>query len=225
MAEPSAPGQGNEEHNTDDQKALGNLVNSAVTSQLKRLLGPAVAEALKPHVDGFAGIREQLDKLTKGVATPDKSQGGQGQDDVAKRIAELEKQLNGEREARKAEKASAAKEKAFSALRAELTGKVRPEAVDAAAKLLFHAEGAIHIGEDGTVAFRMGDDEHDLATGVKAWAKSPASALFRPAPGYGEKNPGGKAPKRPTGPDGKPLPESPKEREARLADKLKALGG
>jgi hypothetical protein len=110
----------------------------------------------------------------------------------------LERNLKEERSARAAEKRASLERGAYEALRTELTGKVRPEAVDAAAKLLFHADKSVKVTSDGAVSFVLGDDEYDLKEGVAAYLKTPAAALFVAAPGYNDKRKqaSGKVPQR-----------------------------
>lgn len=141
------------------EQQLANLVNAAVTSQLKRILPKAITDALGPAI---APLKEQL--APKQEPAPQVSQ-AQGDPAVQAQIDELKKQLKREQDARANERRTAREANAFSALRSELTGKVRPEAVDHATKLLFHAEKAISVSDSGDATFKYGDDEYPLNTG------------------------------------------------------------
>lgn len=195
MADTQNPGaQGTDATDIDMEQKLANLVNSAVTAQLKRTLGKTIEETLRPHLEGFAALREAAPKQAAVVA--DKGAGG---DETTARLASLEGQLKAEREARKSEKAAAYNDRAFTALKSELAGKVRPEAVEPLAKLLFHADKRVKVTADGTPSFVVGDDEHDLAGGVAAYLNSPEAAMWKPAPAPVKRGPGQRLPERPAG--------------------------
>jgi len=176
---------------TEEQR-ISNVVNAAVSSQLKRALPKVLGEALEAHLAPFreATAARQQHVAPAGDGTPEPEWKG--------RMETLERNLKEERSARAAEKRASLERGAYEALRTELTGKVRPEAVDAAAKLLFHADKSVKVTSDGAVSFVLGDDEYDLKEGVAAYLKTPAAALFVAAPGYNDKRKqaSGKVPQR-----------------------------
>ncbi|KYF87796.1 hypothetical protein BE20_24945 [Sorangium cellulosum] len=202
-----------------DQRLL-NHVNAAVGSQLKRIVPKFLEEALAPHL---TSLRESLQPKPE-----PKDKGGQSAVDpeISKQIEDLRNQLKKERETAARERRAAREEKAFAELRSELAGKVRPETVDTVAKLLFHADRRVVIGDDGSIAFRHGDAEYDLRGGLAEYLKSKDAAMFLPAPGYGQqpKKPGLKAPNR--APGDKPQgTEDPMSRTLRMLGKLEAKAG
>lgn len=201
----------------DADTKLANMVNAAVGSQLKRTLGSTLEAALAPFREQLAGLTAPKAPDAPAARQEGTAKGGVDPD-VARQLNDLQTQLKTEREARKAERTATLHEKAFSALRAELTGKVRPEAIEGAAKLFFHADKRVVVGEDGTASIRLGDEEHDLKTGVARLLKLPEHNFLLPAPGAEKKNPP-KAPQRPGG-----APPRDGQREDPLAKTLRDLG-
>ncbi|WP_437489442.1 hypothetical protein WME75_10705 [Sorangium sp. So ce1014] len=193
----------------DDQRLL-NHVNAAVGSQLKRTLPKFLEEALGPHI---VSLREQLQpKPEPKAAQPS------GDPEVTRQLEELRAQLRKSEDSRARERQAAREEKAYGELRSELTGKVRPEAVDVVAKLLFHAEKRVTVDNHGHVSFKHGDTDYDLRQGVAEYLQSTESALFRPAPSPGVAR---KAPVVPA----RPVSASQRgEREDPLAKTLRDLG-
>jgi len=196
---------------------IGNIVNAAVTSHLKRSLAGAIDAALKPVV-------EKLSAVQAPVAPPaDPEEGGKakkGKQDpevlaMAKRIEDMEKALATEREATAAAQRQSRDERAFSELMTALDGKVRPEFRDMLAKHLFHLEKRIEVDETGRALFKTskvpawGGEPEDqflpIADGVTDFLRSDAAKAFLPAP-----NPGSGAGPLPTparrGPAGPPPP-------------------
>jgi hypothetical protein len=163
------------ETETVDPK-LANLVNSAVSSQLKR------------HMKGFgdqfgALLDEKLAALRTtsapaapaAPAVPTNSAGAPAaNDETQKEIADLRLEL-------KQQKQRAAEKEVFADVRSLLAGKVRPEAMDTAIKLL-KADGLIKINaRDGSAMFKHADGDLDLSEGIAEWLKG-EGAMFVPAP-------------------------------------------
>jgi hypothetical protein len=199
----------------DPDVKLGNLVNAAVTAHLKRALPRALEEGVTPLLERFAAT------LPKPASTAPAAAPQPG-DELATKVAGLEAALNKERTARHAERRAALEEKAYGALRGALTGKVRPEAVETAARLLFKADGRVKVADDGTATFKHGDDELDLAGGVAAWLKTPDAALFAPPPAPKARVVPGRAPP-PARPPGAPTAAAG-QREDPLQKTLRDLG-
>ncbi|HEY3497128.1 MAG TPA: hypothetical protein VGK73_20660 [Polyangiaceae bacterium] len=196
----------------EQQQAIGQIVNSAVTSQLKRSLGPGIAEALKGvnwaetlKLDDV--VKERLDELLPpDEADPDAGSGGgkAGGGKAATRpdpqvaaltaqVSELKTALEQQATKAKAAEESARDEKAQAALRSALAPHVRADALDIAASHLFVAQKRIAFDENGTPLFTVkraafaGGPEEDvqmpLADGVQHWIKSSEGKFFAPAPG------------------------------------------
>jgi hypothetical protein len=171
---------------------LEKIVNSAVTSQLKRSLGKSLSEAIEAAV---APIREQLGQREDKPEKPEKK--GDASPEVAAMAAtikKLEDKLGAETRARKESSTKAAKERAYNSLVSELTssGKLRQEAIPMAADLLFHARGAVKVDDDGGALFRHGEEDLPLSDGVKEFLKSKEAALFMAAPATSQKAPAAK---------------------------------
>lgn len=175
---------GDEGGETDPK--LVKLVNQAVTGQLKRAmrghaatLGALLDEklaALKPNGTGAAP--EAKDR------TKDKSSDG------APAANEELEQLRSEMAAQKKKLADqelrALEKEAYADVKAQLQGKVRPEALDMAVKLL-RADGAIKLDvKKGTYAFKGPEGELlDIEEGIAEWLKGDGAlfVLQQPAPG------------------------------------------
>lgn len=181
-----ANGQETDTNATEQEAAvdpkLANLVNAAVSSQLKR--------HMKGLGDSFGSmLDEKLSALgVKPAQTP--AQAAQGDKSAPDPMAEVEK-LRGEL---KAQKMRAAEKEVFADVRSILTGKVRPEAMDTAVKLL-KADGLIKIDvRDGSATIKhpeLGD--LDLNEGIAEWLKG-EGAIF--APVAGSKKPPVRGPNR-----------------------------
>jgi len=176
VLDPNANAGATSEESALDQRTI-NAVNAAVASHLKRHLSklPEMIEAQ------FAPLREQFAaRPATEQARPAPQQSTDT--DALRQIEELRGQLKKEKDSAQKEKRVAREEKAFSQLRTELTGKVRPEAVDAAAKILFHADRKVVVGDDGNITFKQGDSDFDLREGISEWMKTKDAAMFLPPP-------------------------------------------
>jgi hypothetical protein len=175
--EPENTGGGGTPAFTDEQQAaIGQIVNQAVTSQLKRGLGPAIGEALKatkwdevlaPSVNGL------LDKYLDGVPNPDDGDGDtdpapkpgktgkkSGNDSALEaQLQKLATELETERKARQAAETARtdAEQKrlldgANTAFRNALQPKLRPDLLDVA---VGHFGSGLKVGEDGSALLRV----------------------------------------------------------------------
>lgn len=217
MADVTEPTQGasdGQDPSADQKQA--NLVNAAVSSHLKRIL-PKVLE------DSLAPLREQLAAFQAPKGPETKAAPSGGDSEAFKAIEDLKLQLKKERDTAAKERRLAREEKAFVELRSELTGsgKVRPEAVDTLAKLLFHADKKVRVSDDGQVAFHHADMEYGLREGVAEYLRSKDAAMFvtAPAPGAQSKKAPAMAPRRP-GEVPAGLKETPMERTKRMLAQL-----
>jgi hypothetical protein len=153
----------NSESTTSEaDKKLANMINSAVSSQLKRVTGK-MSESFESM------LQEKLQGLTPSQSSAPKEKSKE-ESEVAKLRQELaaEKRANLEKEV-------------YSGLKEKLVGKVRPEAVSSALKIL-KADGHIDFSKKEPV-FRFGGEELDLDSGLETWLENSEDAkLFKPAP-------------------------------------------
>ena len=178
----------------DTDAKLSNLVNSAVTSQLKRHmkgLGDQFGTMLDERFAAFkpAAPAAPVVEPAKGAAAPAADAANGVNDEVAQLRADL-----------KATKLRAVEKEVFADVRSLLAGKVRPEAMDAAVKLL-KAGGQIKINaRTEAVSFKTEDGEVELKDGITEWLAG-EGALFAPAlaPARRKVNPANGAPQRGVG--------------------------
>jgi len=152
----------------DADTKLANLVNSAVTSQLKR--------HMKNLGDQFGSMLDE--RLAALQPKPAAQQGQQGasaasDSDAMKEVEKLRGEL-------KAQKQRAAEKEVYADVRSILTGKVREEAMDTAIKVL-RSDGVIKIdARDGSATFKHSElGDVDLSEGLTEWLKG-EGALFAP---------------------------------------------
>lgn len=211
------------------EEDVGRIVNAAVTSQLKRLLGPAITEAIG-GLKLDKQIAAEVAKLKPEQAPePKPSDGGKPDPKVAAleaTVQELKAKLAADaEETKKLQQASRDKD-ALAALKSALGPLVRPEALDIAASHLFVAQKRVTVDEQGNPLISVrksayaGAAEEDvqmpLADGVQHWIKSPEGKFFAPAPSAGgQDTKGGGAPRRVNvGSDGLPRYEQPAATDA-----------
>jgi hypothetical protein len=232
-------GGGDQPAFTEAQTAeLGKIVNAAVTSHIKRGLGPAIGEALKGFDFGAAlKLDDVLDaKLEKLLADAgdDDAPGKPGNQPpkpdpkiaaLEAKLAEVTGKLEAEAKARTEAEGKARDEKALAALKTALGPHVRPEALEIAASHLFVAQKRVEVDEAGNVLLKVrkapfaGGAEEDvpmpLADGVQHWVKSSEGKFFAPAPASGGQGPAGGAPRRVNhGSDGLPVYDKPATTDA-----------
>lgn len=182
MSDVDPNAQGNEDSKEGYVKVedMAKMVNQAITSHLKRLdfdskISAALENAIAPLRDSFQSKQE-----TK--------QAPKGQD-MDPQVVELKKQLEAmqkqtkEAQDRAAAQLKASREKdAFGQLKSMLSGKVKAEAVDSVAKILFHADKRIKVSDEGEMLWLDGDNEIGIEDGLKSYLKSKEAAIFMPAP-------------------------------------------
>lgn len=147
---------------------LANLVNSAVSSHLKRHM-KGLGDQLGAMLDERLGALQPKTAAQQGqqvsAASPE--------NETQKEIAQLRQEL-------KTQKQRAADKEVYADVRSLLTGKVRPEAMDTAIKVL-RSDGVIKIdARDGSATFKHAElGDVDLAEGLNDWLKG-EGALFAP---------------------------------------------
>lgn len=154
----------------DADAKLSNLVNSAVTSQLKRhmkSLGDQFGAVLDERLSAF--------KAPAPAALPGKAP---AEADGNAALAEVEK-LRGELTL---QKQRTAEKEAYADIRSFLHGKIRPEAMDTAIKVL-KADGSIKVNaRDGSATMKHAElGTLDVTEGLTEWLKG-EGALFAPMP-------------------------------------------
>ena len=180
-----------DENNTNTQEAdsldpkIGNAINAAVASHLKR------------HMRGLGDqFGSMLDERLSSLGLAKKEAPASQEKPAADPMQEVEK-LRGEL---KAQKLKAFEKETFAEVKSILTGKVRPEAMDTALKVL-KANGAIKIdSRDGSASFKSELGDVELSEGIAEWLEG-EGALFAPqAPKMKPRVTGAnKAPARPSG--------------------------
>lgn len=170
-------GDGGGEGDVLDPKIV-KLVNSAVTSQLKRhgkAMEGSFATMLETQLASFG-----LKKVDADQDAPDTKKEGQGKPAETRRDESSDEVRKLRREMTKYQKqleATEARERQAS-LKSALAGKVKTEAMGAAAKLLSDRV----VMADGEAMFKTDDGDVSLEEGIAAWVKSPEGAIFAPAP-------------------------------------------
>lgn len=167
---------------SEADKKLGNMINAAVSSHLKRHLSKFESSILELK-ESFAAT--QLDakhsKATPSVESEKNKKNIVDDDSPAMREVErLKSELN-------AEKARVREEKAYTSLRNYLSDKVLPERVDVALKL-FKADGKVQFRRDGSPFVKHDNEEFDLEEGAAEWLKSKEAMMFLPAPSAQKKS-------------------------------------
>jgi hypothetical protein len=177
---------------TEDQ--INQIISKAVTAHLGKALPKAIETAM-------GKIQSALDEklATLKPIESEASGGGHQPTEAEKKIAELEKRnLQLAKNAEEFEKRSKEAEnktrtdRALATMRSHLTGKVKPEFVDIVANHLHKVEERLQFGDDGMPMLKVGVSSYKgappedtlfmLEDGLSEWLKSPAAAVFIPAP-------------------------------------------
>jgi hypothetical protein len=216
---------------TDAQNAaIGAAISGALKSEGKRLVASALTEALPKALEGLKigeTIAAEVAKL-KPAEPPEPKPGDKKTPDpevaaLKATVQELTTKLATDAEERKKLEQAARDKDALAALKTALGPLVRPEALEIAARDLFHGQKRVTFDEQGNplltvrrAAFAGGSEEDvamPLADGVQHWIKSTEGKFFAPAPGGGGADPkGGGAPRRvSSGSDGLPRYDKPAE--------------
>lgn len=177
--------------NVSEDTRLANIINAAVSSQLKR------------HLSKFeTSVNELREQFKPSTATEQvkSDTSGKGEDAQARR--ELE-QLRAEL---KAEKQKAKEDAVYSTLKNYLADKVRPEALETAVKVI-KADGKVKFRTDGTPFIKHDSLEYDtLEEGAAEWLNSKEATIFKPVPSAQKKtaqNPIFKTPSKPNSQTGR----------------------
>ena len=173
--------QGTEPSESD--KKLANLVNSAVSSHIKRALPKYLEEAITPHMSKLQEMMSQSRQPEPSKSATQPAQPSGADPEVMKQLESLQNQLKKEQETRARERQQARQDKAFADVRSELVGKVRPEAIDHVLKVMAH-DRLIDVDSSAMVSVKVGEDLLPLKDGVAEYLKRKENAIFLPAPGY-----------------------------------------
>lgn len=190
VADPNANGSPEQETSTQalTQEDVVKVVNSAITSHLKRLdFNKQITSALETHL---APIKDLLGKTAPEAKieekSSDKTSASASPELLAmqKKMEMMEKQFKAREEMILAKEKSSREKEAFSKVKSELSSiqGIRAEGVDALAKLL-KADGRLQIDEDGEVSYLDDDGETqlDLKSGLKKYLDpkyNPAAGLY-----------------------------------------------
>lgn len=172
-------------------------VTAMITGAVERNRKATLGEVGKLFEGFKTGLPDLLAPLIKQIAPAHQEPNSSNEPKVDPRLAVFEaklaeatKTIDSERAARVAAEGKARDDKAFSDLRTALGPHVRPEALDQAARLLFHADKRVTFDEDGRAQLMVrrsinGIDEDaamPLSDGAQFWAKSKEGAIFAPPP-------------------------------------------
>lgn len=172
-----------------DSAELGNAINAAVSSHLRRFaekqLPTLLAEAMKPFGEQIAAL-----KSTPATPVEEKTKISPETAALTQQLEELKTRLAQEAEQRVAVEKKAREDRAFSEFKSHLSKSVRPEMLDMVARDMFHNQKLVDVAEDGSVTFRgtrsnYGITEevaYPLKDGVENWLKSDGAKPFLPAP-------------------------------------------
>jgi hypothetical protein len=186
--------EGADEKVTISSGELSQIVNSAVTAQLKRIL----AKELAPAVQAAMGpLKQELDALKPKEGEPQKPEGKKHPEMLAleQRLEQMQAALQKAEDEKATERKVAREDRAFSGLVSELTGKVRPGTEKMVATLL-KADGRLLIDEEsGNPLLRvrasrikgMAEEDLDLpiTDGLAHYLKTKDAQIFLPSPGNG----------------------------------------
>ncbi len=193
----------NQQTQTDPATDIGNVVNAAVTSHLKRanigkLITDAVEAAMKPVRDQEAARAATV----AASAEPLKPVDPKASPEFAalqRQFEDMSGKFKQETEARAAAEKRQREDRAYADLRAGLAAAgIKADMVDIAADNLFYAKKKVEFDEQGTPLFRhtkttpgYGDEDEllPLSAGIQAFAKSKDAAPFLPSPGVNKSQP------------------------------------
>jgi len=161
------------------------IVNSALAGRDKRYdkrLAEMLETSLSPFKEQFLEKSQEKSTIASN-SVPSNSQSNSEVIALQKQLELMQKTLKQKEDATALQAKSIREKEAFGQLKTILNGKVRPDAVDHVAKLIFHADKKIKVGEDGSMAYQVdADNEIDVQEGVKQYLKSKDALIFLPAP-------------------------------------------
>ena len=164
------------------------VVNQAFTARSKTLKNELTSEFTK----GFESMAKRLDELATSKADSRKKKGPDGEETgeaqstpeyrgLQRQMAEMKAQLE-DRDKQVAEAGARAKHTELRSRVAEELGKVgvtNPMLVKAATSILVTEDKRVQFDEDGQLVFHESPDSVlDIATGIRAWAKSEDAKNF-----------------------------------------------
>lgn len=186
----------------DQEKALGRMVNSALTSHMGRKpFKDAIAAAVGEHTSPILAKLEEMSGGGSGDGGGGNGAGnGNGQGggsvklppEVQRQLdeqAKLIKRLQGENETSKAESARVKKQNETAEEKAALgralkAGGLPDERVAGAVALLYHEQAKLKRDADGRVRYQLAregyTDDVDVETGVAEWLKSSEGKSYLP---------------------------------------------
>lgn len=191
---PPAPGGEQPEYVTKDDLAAA--ISGAMTNHSARL-EKKINDGLAKQLEGaLAPFKTLLEKPPPGEPPPGGAPAPKGDDPelvkVRQQLNEMQANFAKEQTAREAAETKARDQQIRGALRAELTGKVRPEAIEDLTDLLIMRK-RIAQDEEGKITFThrcsitkgAPEDDHvfPLTDGVKEFLKSRSAEVYLPAPG------------------------------------------
>lgn len=164
----------------DTDAKLTKLVNSAVSTHLKRQmgkLGESFGSMLDEKLAALGHIKAPKEPDGDGGTANGKAPIKPKDDDAD----DVRKELNTLRAELKAEKTKQREREVFVDVKSLLVGKVRPESIETAMKLIKH-DGKIVIKANGTVLYRGEDGDVSLEDGIAEWLSGSEASVFVPAP-------------------------------------------
>jgi hypothetical protein len=171
---------------------LSNIVNKAVTGQLKRALGKEVGEAVAKAI---AEMKAQMVQEPAPQSQPSSKKDKQDPEVAAlqRQIEELNASYKRSEQARLETEKRAREDRAYADLRSMLQKEVKPEFVDVLTRDLMRGQGRVTFDEDGNPLFKIKrspyqgmpeeEEELPLEAGVQAYLKSKEAEPFLPSPG------------------------------------------
>lgn len=171
---------------------IGNIVNAAVTSHLKRSLGAAIEAAVKPLAEKLQAlsvpppVEEETGKKSKKSESPELVA-------MAKQLEDMKNALAAEKDRADAAARKSRDDRAVGELRSMLQGKIRDEYLDMLTQHIFTVQGRVKVDDQGNILMKstrsspfpgLDPEEVDLPlkAGVEEFLKSDAAKAFLPAP-------------------------------------------
>lgn len=188
---PESPNEGGETPSSPAIKPedISNIVNKAVTGQLKRALGKEVADAVAK------AVAEMKSQMTPPEPQPQSKKDKQDPEVTAlqRQIEELTNNYKRAEQSRLETEKRAREDRTYAELRSMLQKELKPEFVEMVARDLTKGQGRVVFDEDGNPLFKIKrspyqgmpeeEEELPLEAGVQAYLKSKEAEPFLPPPG------------------------------------------
>jgi hypothetical protein len=180
---------------TPDQ--LGQVVNQAITSHLKRInFDEMIGKSIGPLIEQIKALQPAAPNGDEEPTAKPKGKEDPRLAALSAQMEDMKKSLETERNAKLAAEKSARNDRAYTELRKSLEGKVAPGLLDMVANNLFKVEGRVIVAEDGSTTFKtmkpafygsseMEEVEMPIEAGVAEYLKSESAKAFLPAPSTG----------------------------------------